>query len=155
MELFELSLPKNYLKPVSKWDNVYSAVCAAVKLIEKSGYLETKTIPTTFALGSRSALVFLSMVYIECKKDMGEELTAPEKQLDSMTTEIIKNQPGILVVAGSRIKKYIELADSISRVKRVLRKDERLLLMLVEKFVPLWNSLEALPYSLNATTSRG
>lgn len=155
MKHVELKLPKNYVKPVSKWDNVYSAVGAAVTLIEKAGFPETKKIPTTFELGSRSALVFLSMLYIECKKDIEDDLTMPEKHLDDIMSVLSTTQPEVILIAASRLEKYIKIADGISRLKRKLRRDERLVLALVEKFVPLWNNLEAIPYSMNPTIPRG
>ena len=154
MTHFELRLPKNCVRAVSKWDNVYSAICAAVLLIEKTSFPESKKIPTTFELGSRSALVFLSMVYVECKKDMGEELSAPEKHLDDIMNTLSKTQPEIMQIAASRIRKYVEIADTISILKRRLRRDERLVLALVEKFVPLWNSMEDVPYSLKTSIPR-
>lgn len=150
----QLKLPTNGFRPVSKWDNVYSAICAALALVEKSGFYESGRIPTSFALGSRSALVFLSFMFIECKKDMEEPLTPPEEHLNEKLIAIMKVQPGIVALAASRLDKYMKLADNLSKSKKKFRRDERLLLVLVESFVPLWNSMEALPYSMTWTAPR-
>jgi len=128
-------------------DTIDAAVYAAARLVCTPEFERDPDLAKCQHTAYRSALVGLSVLYVESKADLGdEELSESESILYECINRAERKYPGTLYYMSTKTMRYFETVSKTKALSRVLRRDERLLLLIAGEYKAMQKGMEEKPF---------